>query len=92
MLQVRDAPALLKAAGVEALLVNQGSVEGGTVADFLNIPFVTVCSAVVLNREPGVPPFNTVWKYSPAWWARLRNQMGYKLPNSRRATYSRGNF
>jgi MGT family glycosyltransferase len=78
---LRDAPASLKAAGVEALLVNQGSVEGGTVADYLNIPFVTVCSAVVLNREPGVPPFNTVWKYSPAWWARLRNQMGYQLLN-----------
>ncbi|HEY9295869.1 MAG TPA: glycosyltransferase [Phormidium sp.] len=78
---LRDAPALLNAAGVEALLVNQGSVEGGTVADFLNIPFVTVCSAVVLNREPGVPPFNTHWKYSPAWWAGLRNQMGYLLLN-----------
>ncbi|MFB2933827.1 glycosyltransferase [Aerosakkonemataceae cyanobacterium BLCC-F154] len=76
---LRDAPSLLKAAGVEALLVNQGSVEGGTVADFLNIPFVTVCSAVVLNRELGVPPFNTDWEYSPAWWARFRNQMGYLL-------------
>jgi len=45
----------MKAAGVEALLVNQSSVEGGTIADFLEIPFVTVCSAVVLNREPGIP-------------------------------------
>ncbi|MEG4147721.1 glycosyltransferase [Microcoleus sp. Pol12B5] len=78
---LRDAPASLKASGVEALLVNQGSVEGGTVADFLDIPFVTVCSAVVLNRDPSVPPFNTLWEYSPAWWARLRNQMGYLLLN-----------
>jgi len=76
---LRDAPTLLKAAGVEALLVNQGSVEGGTVADVLGIPFVTVCSAVVLNREPGVPPFNTSWEYSSAWWARLRNQIGYAI-------------
>ena len=78
---LQDAPASLKAAGVEALLVNQSSVEGGTIADFLEIPFVTVCSAVVLNRDPGVPPFYTTWKYSPAWWARLRNQMGYALLN-----------
>ena len=78
---LQDAPASLKAAGVEALLVNQSSVEGGTIADFLEIPFVTVCSAVVLNRDPGVPPFYTIWKYSPAWWARLRNQMGYALLN-----------
>ncbi|MBW4597494.1 MAG: glycosyltransferase [Brasilonema angustatum HA4187-MV1] len=78
---LRDAPALLKAAGVEALLVNQSSVEGGTIADFLEIPFVTVCSAVVLNQEPSIPPFNTSWKYSPAWWARLRNEIGYALLN-----------
>ena len=76
---LRDAPALLKAAGVEALLVNQSSVEGGTIADFLEIPFITVCSAVVLNREPGIPPFYTLWGYSPAWWARWRNKMGYTL-------------
>jgi MGT family glycosyltransferase len=78
---LRDAPASLKAAGVEALLVNQSSVEGGTIADFLEIPFITVCSAVVLNREPGIPPFCTVWGYSPAWWARLRNKIGYTLLN-----------
>ncbi len=76
---LRDAPASLKAAGVEAMLVNQSSVEGGTIADLLEIPFVTVCSAVVLNREPSIPPFCTLWGYSPAWWARLRNQMGYTL-------------
>ena len=78
---LRDGPALMKASAVEALLVNQGASEGGTVADYLDIPFVTVCSAVVLNRESGVPPFNTVWNYSPAWWARLRNEMGYKVLN-----------
>ena len=78
---LRDAPSLVKTAGVEALLVNQSSVEGGTIADFLEIPFVTVCSAVVLNREPGVPPFCTLWKYSPALWARLRNKLGYTLLN-----------
>lgn len=79
---LQEAPALLKAAGVEALLVNQSSVEGGTIAEFLEIPFITVCSAVVLNQEPSIPPFFTTWKYSPAGWARLRNQMGYTLLNS----------
>ena len=76
---LRDAPALLKEARVEALLVNQGSLEGGSIADTLNIPFVTVCSAVVLNREAGIPPYFTTWNYSPALWARLRNKMGYML-------------
>lgn len=79
--KLRDAPGLLKEAGVEALIVNQGSIEGGTVADIMDIPFVTVCSALVLNWEPTIPPLNTFWGYSPAWWARLRNQSGYFLVN-----------
>ncbi|GAB1539315.1 glycosyltransferase [Scytonema sp. NUACC21] len=76
---LRDAPASIKAANVDALLVNQSTSEGGTIADLLGIPFVTVCSTVVLNQEPGVPPTSTVWRYNPAWWARLRNQIGYML-------------
>jgi len=78
---LREAPAALKEAGVEALLVDQVSPEGGTVADFLNIPFISVCSALPLNREPSVPPFYTSWGYNPAWWAVLRNRGAYSLLN-----------
>jgi zeaxanthin glucosyltransferase len=76
---LRDTPQAIKQAGVEALLVDQASPEGGTVADFLGIPFITICSAVVLNREESVPPIVTNWHYSTAWWARLRNRAGYEL-------------
>lgn len=76
---LRDAPSAVKQAGVEALLVDQVSPEGGSVAEFLGIPFITVCSAVVLNREPSVPPYFKTWGYNLAWWARLRNRAGYTL-------------
>ena len=76
---LRDAPSAVKQAGVEALLVDQVSPEGGSVAEFLNIPFITVCSAVVLNREESVPPYFKTWDYNLAWWARLRNRAGYAL-------------
>ncbi|MFN6515457.1 MAG: glycosyltransferase [Nostoc sp. CreGUA01] len=76
---LRDAPLAIKDAGVEALLVDQVTPEGGTVAEFLGLPFITVCSAVVLNREESLPPFMTNWGYNPAWWAQLRNRVGYKL-------------
>ena len=72
----RKAPEALKVAGVEALLVDQVTLGGGTIAQKLNLPFITVCNALLTNREPGVPPFFTSWSYSQAWWARLRNQMG----------------
>ncbi|HBB32360.1 MAG TPA: glycosyl transferase family 1 [Cyanobacteria bacterium UBA8803] len=78
-MMLREATQALKAAGVEALLVDQVSPAGGTVAEFLDIPFVSVSAALMINRDSSVPPFNTLWSYSPAWWAQLRNQAGYRL-------------
>jgi len=76
---LRDAPEVIKTAGIEALLVDQASSAGGTIAEYLNIPFISVCSAVMLNREISVPPLNTVWNYNPSWWGILRNRAGYTL-------------
>lgn len=76
---LRDAPEVIQRAGIEALLVDQASSAGGTIAQHLRIPFITVCSAVVLNREIGVPPFNVGWKYDPSWWGMVRNRVGYTL-------------
>ncbi|MDD1417681.1 glycosyltransferase [Dolichospermum sp. ST_sed1] len=80
-ISLRDAPKVIKDAGIEALLMDQIMSEGRTIADVSGLPFITICSAVVLNREPSVPPFMTNWDYSPAWWAKLRNKLGYKLLN-----------
>jgi MGT family glycosyltransferase len=74
---LRDAPAVIKEAGVEAMLVDQVSPGGGTVAEFLDIPFITVCNAMLINQEDGVPPFFTPWKYNPSWWAHWRNRLTY---------------
>ncbi|GAA6619997.1 glycosyltransferase [Scytonema sp. NUACC26] len=79
---LRDLPKVIKEIGVEALLVDQISSGGASVAESLGIPYITVCSAVVLNREPSIPPHFKNWSYNPAWWAYLRNQMGYKLLTS----------
>ncbi len=76
---LREAPSAIKAAGVELLLIDQTSFGGGTVADFLKLPFISVCCAMMLNQEPSVPPINVTWPYNPAWWAQLRNQFGHKL-------------
>jgi zeaxanthin glucosyltransferase len=76
---LRDAPKAAKGVGVEALLVDQVSPAGGSIADFLGIPFITICSAVVLNRDESVPPHFTNWNYNPAWWGQLRNRVGYQM-------------
>ncbi|MEB3361030.1 MAG: nucleotide disphospho-sugar-binding domain-containing protein [Synechococcaceae cyanobacterium] len=76
---LRDAPSALRAHGVEALLVDQTSFGGSTVAHVLDVPFVSVSCALLLNPDPAVPPVNTGWSYSPAAWARLRNRLGQRL-------------
>src|SRR4028118_1837800 len=79
---LREAPEALKTAGVEALLVDQVLLEGRTLAEFLNIPLITVCSALLLNEDPNhdIPPFFTNWDYNPtSSTARLRNQRNYML-------------
>ncbi len=75
----QDAPGAIKAAGIEALLVDQTEPAGDTVAQFLGIPFITVCCALAINRETQLPPFFTPWGYQNAWWARIRNQVAYYL-------------
>jgi MGT family glycosyltransferase len=78
----RDAPEAIKAAGVEALLVDQTEPAGASVAEYLGIPYLTTCCAMTINREAGIPPIFTPWTYRTAYWARLRNQAGYTLFDS----------
>jgi zeaxanthin glucosyltransferase len=75
----RDAPAAIQAAGLDMLLVDQTEPAGGSVAEHLGIPFVTVCNALALNREPDVPPPFSPWNYSQSTWARIRNRLGYAV-------------
>ncbi|KKD39591.2 hypothetical protein WN50_02565 [Limnoraphis robusta CS-951] len=46
-----DNPAIIQGAGIEPLFLNQLSLARGTVAEFLDTPFITMCGAVVLNLE-----------------------------------------
>lgn len=75
----RDAPQALREAQVDVLLVDQTEPAGGSVAEHLGLPYVTLCNALALNREPNVPPPFTSWSYSTSPWARLRNRLGYAL-------------
>jgi UDP:flavonoid glycosyltransferase YjiC (YdhE family) len=76
-----EAPTAISKAGIEMLLVDQVTTGGGTIADFLKIPFVTVCNALLINREPGVPPYFTNWDYNTEWWSLWRNRAGNFLLN-----------
>jgi MGT family glycosyltransferase len=70
-------PTVVRAAGVTALVVDQASFPGGTVADQLGLPFATVCNALLLNPDPIVPPYFTHWQPRDVWWAQIRNRIGW---------------
>jgi zeaxanthin glucosyltransferase len=75
----RDAPEAIRAAGVDVLLVDQTEPAGGSVADHLRIPYITICNALTLNREPAVPPPFTDWSWRESRIAHLRNRLGYRI-------------
>lgn len=64
---------------VDLLLIDQASFGASSIAEYLQIPFITITSTLMLNREESVPPFNFGWKYSNSPLAKLRNKLGYKL-------------
>ena len=78
-MECRELPNAIRAAGVEALLVDQMEPAGGAVAERLGLPFITVCNALLINRDPVAPPPFTPWAYTDAAWARLRNRVGYAV-------------
>jgi zeaxanthin glucosyltransferase len=78
---LQDAPEIVKGQKIEALLVDQAAPEGGTVAEHLKLPFVSIASALMFNREPTVPPFNSLGNYDVSWRGILRNRIGYGVLN-----------
>ena len=72
----RDAPAAIRDEGVDALLIDQGEPAGGTVAEHLGLPFVSVAAALPLNLDASVPPNIFPWPHRVGVVARLRNRVG----------------
>ncbi|KAI0560453.1 glycosyl transferase family 1 [Gracilaria domingensis] len=53
---LQDAPELVRAANLDLLVIEQTIVSMMTIAEFLNIPYVTVCVSLISNPDPFVPP------------------------------------
>ena len=75
----RDAPDTIRRLKIDALLVDQMEPAGGAVADHLGIPFVTICNALPVNRDPIAPPAFSPWQYRASPWTRARNAVGYAV-------------
>ena len=76
---LRDGLEVVTREKIEALVVDQVSPAGGTVADVHGIPYVTVCNALAMNPDPDVPPGVLSWSYRPGPLGRIRNFLGNAL-------------
>ena len=76
MMIFRDAPAAIREEGIDAILVDQIEMAGGTVAYHLGLPFISVAAALPVNLDPSAPPVNIPWTHRAGNFARLRNRLG----------------
>jgi MGT family glycosyltransferase len=72
----RDAPEAIRDEGVDSLIIDQIEMAGGTVAEHLGLPFVSVAAALPINLDPSAPPVNIPWTHRDGRLARLRNRLG----------------
>ncbi len=74
---LRHAPRALRELDVDGVLVDESRCGGGTVAEHLGLPFVTVSTTLPWSGEPTLPPIFTGWDCTDGRTARLRNRMAY---------------
>lgn len=77
--QLRELPGLMHELNIDGILTDQVSFAGGSSSEAAGIPFVTVCNALMLDQDTQIPPLAMHWSYRNTWWARLRNQIGYRI-------------
>jgi zeaxanthin glucosyltransferase len=73
---LEDAPEVIHGANIDALLVDQAEVAGGTVAEHLELPFISVALAVPIHLEANVPFFAFNWRYGSSLLHKTRNHLG----------------
>lgn len=75
----RDLPGVLSAIGAEAVIADQTEAAGTLVARHLGLPVISTATALLLNREAGVPPPFVPWPYEEGEKALIRNKGGYRV-------------
>jgi zeaxanthin glucosyltransferase len=75
---LRDGPEAVRKSGVQALLVDEADL-GGSVADHLGLPFVSIAMFPPLIQDDRIPPFCFGWAAGQDRFSRLRNQLGFRL-------------
>jgi zeaxanthin glucosyltransferase len=76
---LREGPSAISQAKIDALLIDQAELAGGTVAEHLNVPFVSVASTLPVHLEAETPYFAFNWRHGNSSLHRLRNRFGMQF-------------
>jgi zeaxanthin glucosyltransferase len=75
---LRDGPEAVRQAKVDAMLIDEADM-GGSVAEHLCLPYVSIAFFPPLVQDDRIPPFCFGWSGGQGWWRRLRNRLGMRL-------------
>ena len=75
---LRDGPEAVRRADVSALLVDEADM-GGSVAEAMGLPFVSIAMFPPLVDDDRIPPFCFDWPARRDALSRLRNRLGFRL-------------
>ncbi len=73
----RELPGALRSLQADMLICDQVEPAGGLVADYLDLPHVSVAGALPINSEPSIPPLYAPWRYDPSPFGVRRNMAAY---------------
>jgi zeaxanthin glucosyltransferase len=73
----RDLPALIQDEAIDLLVIDQVHYAGATLAEHLDIPFVSLANALLVNREDVIPPPIMLWPFDPSPAGIERNRKGW---------------
>jgi zeaxanthin glucosyltransferase len=75
----RELPGTLRRLRADLIVADQMEAAGGLAAEHLGLPFVSVATALPINREPGVPPPYLGWRRDIGPRGIQRNLGGWRV-------------
>jgi zeaxanthin glucosyltransferase len=78
LMVLRDGPDAVRRANIDALLVDEADM-GGSVAEYLGLPFVSIAFFPPIIQGDRIPPFCFGWKPRQGRFSRFRNRLGMRF-------------
>ncbi len=76
LVYLRDLHGAIESHGTDAMLIDQISYGAASVAQHLDLPYVTLCDALPVHADSSVPPFATTWNPLPPALEAVRSTLG----------------